>query len=74
MPIQLSGICIYSDNLENALLHKNFPEKLEVMIHKSKESLLRILNMICIFNMYEPLGKGKVEFNWFISNSGTMKI
>lgn len=30
--------------------------------------------MICIFNMYEPLEKGKVEFNWLISYSGTIKI
>lgn len=48
-------------------------EKLKEMILKSKESLFRILNMICIFNMYEPLGKGKVAFNWFISNSQTIK-
>lgn len=53
---------------------KFLPDKLKVMILKSKVSLFRILNMICIFNMHKPLGKGKVEFNWFISNSGTIKI
>lgn len=74
MPIQLFGICVYFGKKEDALLHNIFSEKLKEMILKSKESLFRILNMICIFNMYEPLGKGEVAFNWFISNSRTIKI